>query len=85
MTWAQISGQVIAEVIKSNPGLSKAELRKLCNDAYPFGEKSMFPYKAWCKSLNDHFGPSPQKVKADKKKIDEIRKRSGQVTLMEGE
>lgn len=47
MTWreeaAPIIERIIREVGRDNPKM----LRKAFRDAYPFGEKKRFPYKAW--------------------------------------
>lgn len=38
--WRQTANKVIAKVVKDNPGLPEAELRKKISDAYPFGERA---------------------------------------------
>lgn len=70
--WGHVCDSVIARVCSENPGKSNEELRKLCNDAYPFGERSMHPYKIWCNCLTQRFGPSASKIRgiALKRKLD---------------
>lgn len=75
MTWKQKSHQVIAECYRtyydhthlmpspSMPEKNKAELMKMIRKAYPFGQRAMFPYKAWCKevrAVHDFLYPKPQ-------------------------
>ncbi|MFZ4509292.1 MAG: hypothetical protein ACOYON_16510 [Fimbriimonas sp.] len=52
-TWYERSCQIIGQVIAENPGASDEELRALVSDAYPFGQRKMWPYKAWLKAVND--------------------------------
>lgn len=49
-TWGNISKRVIAKVIEENPDVDYKAFKKLLREAYPFGERAMFPYKAWCKA-----------------------------------
>ena len=48
-TWGEISKRVIAKVIEQNPDAEYKVFKKLLRDAYPFGRREHFPYKAWCK------------------------------------
>jgi hypothetical protein len=36
-TWRDSAAPIIAEVIKSNPGVPTHELKKLISEKYPFG------------------------------------------------
>lgn len=58
--WRQRSTVVICEVFRQNPGLVQHpdrwhELRKLVSKAYPFGERRMWPYKAWRAVVYEQF------------------------------
>lgn len=64
---------VISEVMRDNPHLSGDDLRKAVSDAYPFGERRMFPYKAWLKAVEQVLGPSQKKIEAVKKKREELK------------
>lgn len=46
--WRDRANAVTSGVIKDNPGLPVAELRKKISAAYPFGARAMHPYKIWC-------------------------------------
>lgn len=46
-TWRERARDVIASVVRDTVGLPTAERIVLINDAYPFGERARFPYKAW--------------------------------------
>jgi hypothetical protein len=47
-SWRSIAKATIARVIAENPGAGGAELKKLLQKAYPFGERRNHPYKIWC-------------------------------------
>lgn len=48
-TWGEISKRVISKVIEENPDVNYQTFKFLLRQAYPFGERKYFPYKAWCK------------------------------------
>jgi hypothetical protein len=51
MTWSARSWRVIEDVHRSLPETATyEERRKALFDAYPFGIREHFPYKAWCKA-----------------------------------
>ena len=70
MTWREQSLKVIRGVVADNPNASNDELRKIVSDAYPFGKRAMFPYKAWLKAVEQVLGPSKKKVAALVSKFD---------------
>jgi hypothetical protein len=41
----QVMGEVRAECLAKS--MNPAEIAKAIDDAYPFGERAMYPYKAW--------------------------------------
>lgn len=47
MTYDAHSEQVIAGLIKQNPGINYWEFSDLLRRAYPFGSKRGEPYKSW--------------------------------------
>jgi len=53
--WAERSWAVIGEIHASLPPDATLKQRKdALKEGYPFGEKSMFPYKAWCKAKRQY-------------------------------
>jgi hypothetical protein len=49
--WAERAWAVIDELHPTLPeGISLAERKKALIAAYPFGARTGFPYKAWCKA-----------------------------------
>ena len=58
--WATESAKVIRRVIQENPGLVNEDLRRKASEAYPFGERRMFPYKQFMKTMSEMLGPSPK-------------------------
>lgn len=83
--WYEQAAKVIRRIVAENPGATTSELRRLAGNAYPFGLKVHWPYKMWTKALNDILGPSPQKARALRRKLDEIAERSGQSDLFQGD
>lgn len=81
MSLYERSKEVIRQVVAENPGLDEAALRKKVSEAYPFGERAMFPYKAWLKAVTAVLGPSEKKKKAEKEKLDALLRRIGQGSL----
>jgi hypothetical protein len=47
MNATKISDLVIQKVVRENPGVTEAEMKKLLTDAYPFGERRYSPYQTW--------------------------------------
>ena len=80
--WKQRAANVIAEVIAANPGVPIDSLRRLCNDAYPFGERKYFPYDAWNKAMAEAFGPTPKKLQAMAAKKEREDDATGQGRLL---
>lgn len=47
--------RVIAQVHATLPAdISFADRRRAIRDAYPFGERAYWPYKAWCKAQREY-------------------------------
>ncbi len=51
MTWREQCSPIIAEVIKTVGTDDMKVLRKALRDAYPYGERRMWPYKVWCSEI----------------------------------
>ncbi|MEQ9223795.1 MAG: hypothetical protein RJQ08_11690 [Salinisphaeraceae bacterium] len=47
MTWRQRAAPIIADTIARVGRDDPKALRKALRDAYPFGERANYPYKAW--------------------------------------
>ena len=62
--WRRHADAVIANVLDSLPaGASPEQKRAACNEAYPFGERAMLPYKHWLAALRSVFGGGQRKKK----------------------
>lgn len=55
MTWGDHSRKVITAALESGQkqGLAGKDLERHVQAQYPYGERAMWPYKAWCKAFND--------------------------------
>ncbi len=55
MDWSARSREVIGQVHSSLPATATFKERKAAlKEVYPFGERAMWPYKAWCKAQADY-------------------------------
>ena len=82
MTWMQRAAEVITAVITENPNATPDELRKLCGEAYPFGQRKHYPYTAWLQAMEAAFGPSKQKLAAVSLKKEREDEATGQGVLL---
>lgn len=56
--WSERARETIAQVdAVLPPDAGFAERRKAIRDAYPFGERAYWPYKAWCKAVRAYLKP----------------------------
>lgn len=46
-TWRAKAACVIERVLKETRGTSEKDIRAALRDAYPFGERAMWPYQVW--------------------------------------
>jgi hypothetical protein len=54
-TWGEIATRVIAETVSNLPANTDYKAtKKAIEDAYPFGERSAWPYDAWCKARKEY-------------------------------
>ena len=49
--WRQQARPIIVKVIREVGTDDPKKLRKALREAYPFTERSMHPYKMWCKEV----------------------------------
>ena len=56
MTWRNNCQPIIAEVIADVGTDDMKALRKALRDAYPYGERKMWPYKVWCSEVRKQLG-----------------------------
>ena len=55
-TWRDIAKPIIAKVLYENAGCSEKQIRKALREAYPFGERAMWPYKVWLDEIKRQTG-----------------------------
>jgi hypothetical protein len=59
-TWKARAHLRIRSIIEANPGADEKTLRTLISKAYPWGERTNHPYKAWCKAVQETFAHRTQ-------------------------
>ncbi len=68
MTWYESAIKTMSEVYLANRHLQEKEILNLKDAAYPFGQRSLHPYKMWLKArrnfikdnLKTLYKPKPQ-------------------------
>lgn len=64
MTWRQKAAPIIAETIRNVGRDDMKKLKRALRDAYPFGERAYYPYKAWLSEVKRQlYGVPPKKAK----------------------
>lgn len=60
-TWRSIAAPIIAKVLAETIGKEESEIRKALREAYPFGQRSLHPYKVWCDEIQKQRGIKKKK------------------------
>jgi len=55
-TWRDTAAPIIRAVLERTKGETPAQVRKALREAYPFGEREMWPYKVWCDEIRRQTG-----------------------------
>lgn len=63
MTWREHCRPIIAKVLSDNKDSTEKEIKKALFDAYPYGQRSLHPYKIWCDEIKVQRGLKPSKSK----------------------
>lgn len=85
MEWAQQAREVVHATLASLPfGATVKEKRAALRQAYPFGPRQYWPYKAWCKAVRQSLG-LPTKTKRKKKPTESLDGISGIANPNKGE
>ncbi len=61
-TWRDHCRPIIAEVIREHGKEDMKLVRKKLREAYPYGERAMWPYKVWCHEVRRQLGLTTPKV-----------------------
>jgi len=65
--WRDSIAPMVAEVIARVGKYNDKELRKALREAYPYGQRTMWPYKVWCSEVRRQLGRSLRKGKVDER------------------
>ena len=55
-SWREVAAPIIARVLAETTGADEKTIRRALRDAYPFGQRSMHPYKIWCDEVQRQRG-----------------------------
>lgn len=63
--WREKAAPLIAQVLKATSGQDERTIQRALTDAYPFGERKSWPYKAWLNEVRAQRGrqrerPAPE-------------------------
>ena len=67
-TWRDTAKPIIRDVIRENSGADPKVVRRALRKAYPWGERSMWPYRVWCDEVRKQLGLKP--VKKDENQLE---------------
>jgi len=56
MTWREHARPIIAKVLADNKDKTEKEIKKSLQNAYPYGERALHPYKIWCDEIKRQRG-----------------------------
>jgi len=59
LTWRDRCRPLIARVIREHEGEEIRVVRKALREAYPWGQRSLHPYKIWCSEVRRQLGIDP--------------------------
>lgn len=51
MTWRDHCAPIISRVLEETKGKEEKEIKKALKEAYPYGERRMWPYKVWLSEI----------------------------------
>jgi hypothetical protein len=60
MTWRENARPIIAKVLADNKDETDKVIRKALQEAYPYGQRAMHPYKIWCDEIKRQRGLKKQ-------------------------
>lgn len=82
MRWSEISRRTIADLHATLPAdISFADRKRAIRDAYPFGERAYWPYKAWCKAQREYLKPFDPKTPAPPLLRDMMREQNPDISF----
>jgi hypothetical protein len=61
LTWREDCAPLIAQVIRENEGKPLPEIKAALRDAYPYGQRSLHPYKIWRDEIKRQLGQKKSK------------------------
>ncbi len=87
MSWAQAARDRIAKIHRELPeDASITARKKALRDGYPFGERSYWPYRAWCKARREYLAKFEKPKLTQRQLIEaEMKRRGGGLELSFGE
>ena len=78
MTWREHAAAIITGVIDEHYEESEKQIRAALRDAYPYGERKLWPYKVWCSEVRRQLGI---KAKAAGARCYQEHLKAGQIEL----
>lgn len=63
--WRRQAKPIIEGVLKACAGCTEKEIRGALREAYPFGERAMWPYKVWLDEIKRQRGLKPRATPVD--------------------
>lgn len=70
-TWREIAAPIIRDVLAQHAGADPSTILKALREAYPFGEREMWPYKVWCDEIRVQTGKKTRRIPGRRHYTDE--------------
>lgn len=71
--WTICARQICQRTAAEHPQATGAELRRIFRDAYPWGQRKYWPYKAWLKACRREINRRDGKVEMIRPRASETR------------
>jgi hypothetical protein len=82
-TWRDHCRPIIAAVIQRVGTEDRKALKLALREAYPYGERSMHPYKVWLSEIRRQLSPPPPKTAYRRRTAPPPAEVPGQLSLLE--
>lgn len=60
-TWREHCATIIAQVLIDTKGQTEKQIKAALREAYPYGQRSLHPYKIWCDEIKVQRGLKKRK------------------------
>lgn len=70
--WAKRARAVIGAALAGHDAATTSEKRRILRAAYPFGARTGWPYKVWCREVRAALKPAPTRRRTVNPKVKQL-------------